>query len=76
MGLKPLELVLAYKNYLAVRFPRAFLRYRCIAKQGKDTPRAPFVQGAFVYQAYEQWTDPNFSLGLGDIQMSLGLGPR
>ena len=26
------------------------------------------MQGAFVYRAYEQWTDPNFGLRLGDIQ--------
>ena len=76
MGLKPLELVLASKNCSAAWFPRAFLGYRCIAKQGKDTPRAPYVRGAFIYRVYEQWADPNFGLGLGDIQMSLGLGPR
>ena len=76
MGLKPLELVLASKNCSATWFPRTYLGYRCIAEQGKDTPQAPFVQGVFVYRAYEQWTNPNFGLGLGDIQMSLGLGPR
>ena len=76
IGLKPLELVQASKNCLVAWFPRAFLGYRCIAKQGKDTPQAPFVLGAFVYRAYEQWADPNFGLGLGDIQISLGLGRR
>ena len=38
MGLKPLELVQASKNCSVAWFPRAFLGYRCIAKQGKDTP--------------------------------------
>ena len=71
-GVELLELVLASKNYLAVWFPRAFPRYWCIAEQSKDTPQAPYVRGAFVYQAYEQWADPNFGLGLGDIQISLG----
>ena len=75
-GVELLELVLASKNYLAVWFPRAFPRYWCIAEQSKDTPQAPYVRGAFVYQAYEQWADPNFGLGLGDIQISLGQGPR
>ena len=75
MGLKLLELVLASKNCLAAWFPRAFSGYRRIVEQGKDTPRAPYVQGVFVYRAYEQWADPNFSLGLGDIQISSGLGP-
>ena len=76
MGFKPLELVQASKNCLVAWFPRAFLGYWCIAKQGKDTPRATFVRGAFVYRAYEQWADLNFGLGLGDIQISLGLGLR
>ncbi|KAK9988057.1 hypothetical protein SO802_028296 [Lithocarpus litseifolius] len=44
--------------------------------EGEDTPRAPFVLDAFVYRAYEQWADPNFGLRLGDIEISLGLGPR
>ena len=76
IGLKPLELMLAFKNCSAVWFLRAFPGYRCIAEQGKDTPWAPYVRGAFVYWAHEQWADPNFGLGLGDIQISLGLGPR
>ena len=76
MGLKLLELVLASKNCLAAWFFRAFSRYLCIVEQVKDTPRAPFVRGVFVYRAYEQWADPNSGLRLGDIQISLGLGPR
>ena len=73
MGLKLLELVLASKNCSAAWFSRAFPRYLCIVEQVKDTPRAPFVRGVFVYRAYEQWADPNFGLRLGDIQISLGL---